>query len=156
MGFRINAGELIDLGNKMNGKRDAIVQEMGKEATALGVEGANVAKSILAANGSIATGALYRDIHGRPGQVTGRRVTVEYGPSDDEPAKWVEKGRGPVHARPGGKLKFQIKSRGPYLYRTSVGPAPARPFMKPSIRRMRPIARKRFRDAALRAIEGMV
>ncbi len=49
----------------------------------------------------------------------------------DKPyAGFVENGRGAVHARPGGVLRFVIN--GEVLFRKSVGPAKARPFLAPA------------------------
>ncbi len=59
---------------------------------------------------------------------------------------WVEYGRGPVHARPGGFLRFVIN--GAVFFRKSVGPAAARPFMRP--------ARERAEHTAFQSAEAMV
>lgn len=45
-------------------------------------------------------------------------------------ATWVEHGRGPVHAKGSGFLRFEIG--GQIFFRRSVGAAKAKPFMAPT------------------------
>lgn len=45
-------------------------------------------------------------------------------------ALWVENGRGPVHARPGGVLAFVPKGGSRVIFRTSVGPAKGIKFLR--------------------------
>lgn len=63
-------------------------------------------------------------------------------------AGWVEAGRGPVHARPGGWLKFRIKGRGPWLFKRSVGPASGRFMFKEGLDNSLPRIEARFREVA--------
>lgn len=67
-------------------------------------------------------------------------------------ARWVEQGRGPVRARPGGFLRFVVGGR--VLFRREVGPARPRPFMAPANRVMQ---RSRFVESSLaRLARGVV
>ena len=134
-------------------KLDSAFIAAGNEASKKGVD---IARAILASNGSIVTGGLAGSIQARPTTRSGDTFTASYGPTEEYPARWVEEGRGPVAAAPGHKLRFQIKGAGPYLYRQRVGPARARPFMRPSVRRLRPIATKLFGDKVLQAVNGML
>lgn len=152
MTFNIDLSEFLDFAESMGVAADALDDELGATAFKVAQEGARIAQGILASNGSVVTGDLYDSIQAQGGGMSGGVASASYGPTDDEPARWVEFGRGPVYARPGGALKFQIKGRGPYLYRKSVGPAPARPFMRPSVARLRPLATKMFGEAVMRAI----
>lgn len=45
-------------------------------------------------------------------------------------AGYVERGRGPVVARKGGVLRFEVAGR--VIFRPRVGPARPRPFMRPA------------------------
>ncbi len=119
-------------------------------------QGVQIAQGILSSNGSVVSGDLHDDITARPTAFKGDTIVMEYGPIKKKPAEWIEFGRGPVHARPGGSLKFQIKGKGRVIYAKSVRSAPARPFMGPSVKRLMPIATKTLGEAAMRAVEGVV
>lgn len=45
-------------------------------------------------------------------------------------AKWVEEGRGPIHARPGGVLAFKPKGSSKMVFAKRVGPAKGIHFMR--------------------------
>ena len=121
----------------------------------VGEQGAQIARSILQANDSVVTGNLLRDIKSLGSHWEGDTIVVMYGPSSKYPADWVEHGRGPVRARDGGYLKFQIKKRGPIIFAKEVGPAAPRPFMRPSVARLRPTAVKLFGDAVMRVVSAL-
>lgn len=156
MSIEIDVTAFLNFAEAMGAADDKVRGELLKAGTAVANEGAQVAKSILASNGSIASGDLYNDITGRPAQWAGDTIVMAWGPNSEYPGWWVENGRRPVQARPGGKLRFQIKGRGPVIFTRSVGAAPARPFMRPSLQRMMPIATKMLGEAAMRAVEGMI
>lgn len=153
--INFDVSQFYDFAEQMGAADDKIRAEMLRAGNEAGQKGAQIAQSILASNGSIVTRGLYNSIQGFPAQASGDTVTVRYGPNENYPATWVEKGRGPVHARPGGMLRFRIKGVGPYIFTKSVGPARPRPFMAPSVARLRPIATKLFGDAVLRAVQGL-
>jgi HK97 gp10 family phage protein len=69
-------------------------------------------------------------------------------------AKYVEFGRGPITAAPGRVLRFEIG--GVVLFRKSVGPAKARPFLFRAFREMRGRIQQRFRQVAPRSIARIV
>lgn len=50
-------------------------------------------------------------------------------------AKIHHQGRGPVRAKPGKALRFRPGgTRGPFIYRTSVGPAKGNPFLTEAVK----------------------
>jgi hypothetical protein len=65
-------------------------------------------------------------------------------------AKHVEFGRRGFSAGPGKMLRFTIN--GQTLYRKSVGPAAARPFIRPSVDRLRPLVAREYGAGLDRAI----
>lgn len=150
--MEVDVTQLLDYAEQMGAsvtKVRAEFKTIGDQVAQMGVQ---IARSILEANGSVVTGGLWRDITAHGTTVAGDTVTIRYGAGSKYPATWVEEGRGPVYARPGGKLRFQIKNSGPYIITRSVGPAPARPFLAPSARQLRPIAVRMLGDAILRAV----
>lgn len=154
--MEVDLRAFLDFAENMGVAPAKLRSELLPVGNQVGQQGARIAQSILSSNGSVVTGALLRSIVSRGAQWAGDTMIIEYGPTSDRPAQWVEFGRGPVFARQGGYLRFQIKGSGPYLYRKSVGPAAPRPFMRPSVAKLRPTAVKMLGDAAMRIIEGMV
>jgi hypothetical protein len=76
------------------------------------------------------SGLLFKGIttRGAPGNYVrkmGRSVTVGIDPNSVRYFRWAVGGRGPVVAKPGKMLRFEID--GKVFYRKKVGPAPARP-----------------------------
>jgi hypothetical protein len=65
----------------------------------------------------------------------------------------LEKGRGPIRARNAQALRFVIGGR--VLFRKSVGPAPARPFMAPSFAVVKARAPQEYRMAVSRIIRRL-
>lgn len=156
MSFQIDARQFFEFAEQVgvaDDRLDAAFLAAGNQAAQ---EGANIARGILAANGSVVTGGLSGSIRGFPTTRAGDTYNIKYGPDEEYPGTWVEQGRGPVFARAGSSLKFQIKGSGPYLFRKNVGPARPRPFMRPSVARVRPIVAKLFGDAMNRVIGGML
>lgn len=156
MSFEIDASAFYSLAERVGRADEALEAAFIKAGNQAAQEGVKIARQILSSNGSVVTRGLYNSIQAMPTVVSGNTITTAYGPTSEYPANWVEHGRGPVVARPGHKLRFQIKGAGPYLYRQRVGPAAPRPFMRPSVSRLRPIATKLFGDATLRAIDGVL
>lgn len=149
MQMNIDMSDFLAYAERMGRAAGSLNGELQQAVNQVADEGAKIAQAILAENGSVVTGDLRDSISGRPGG--GGPISANYGPTDDAGPR-VEFGRGPVRARSGGSLKFQIKGRGPYLYRKSVGPAAPRPFMRPSVARLRPIANKILGSAVISAV----
>jgi phage gpG-like protein len=63
-------------------------------------------------------------------------------------AKWVHNGRGPITAGPGKMLRFEIG--GTVLFRKSVGPAKANPFMRRAMQSQRGAIRAEWQQMAAR------
>jgi phage gpG-like protein len=63
-------------------------------------------------------------------------------------AKWVHNGRGPITAGPGKMLRFKIG--GTVLFRKSVGPAKANPFMRRAMQSQRGAIRAEWQQMAAR------
>ncbi len=152
----IDVGPFLRFAENMGASGTKVRAALVVGGNAVAQQGAQIAQGILASNGSVVTGDLRSDITPRPTSYSGDNIIIQYGPNKRNPAGWVEFGRGPVSARPGGRLKFSIKGRGPVIYAKSVGPARPRPFMQPSVKRLMPIATKTLGEAAMRAVEGMV
>ena len=156
MSFSIDARQFFEFAEQMGvaeDRLDAAFIQAGNQAAQKGVE---IERQLLAANGSIVTGGLAGSLTAFPTARSGDTYTIKYGPSEEYPARWVEEGRGPVVARPGSRLRFQIKGAGPYLFRQRVGPARPRPFIRPSVARVRPIVSKLFGDALNNALRGVL
>jgi len=62
-------------------------------------------------------------------------------------APWVERGRGPVEAKQAKALRFEVEGR--ILFRRRVGPARARPFLRPALEWARAQAPDLFRRTVL-------
>lgn len=154
--MEIDAAPFYQMAERFDGaerRLDTAFIDAGNQAAK---EGANIARSILASNGSIVTRGLYNSIQPRPVTRSGDVFTFAYGPTEEFPGRWVEKGRKPVVASPGSTLRFRIKGAGPYLYKRSVRAAAPRPFMRPSISRLRPIATKLFGQKVLETLNGVL
>lgn len=95
----------------------------------------------------VRTGHLRRSIAAKPAVWAGGAVG-EYGTATPY-ARYVEEGRGPVVAR-GRALRFTIG--GQVLFRKRVGPAAARPFIGPSVERLRPIVPREYGAALDRVL----
>jgi hypothetical protein len=154
--FQFDVRELQAWARKMGASGAEIDKAMIRAVTEACRQGADIARRILRANGSFVTGGLHNSITHTPASGSGGTIVGEYGPRDKYPGSWVEFGRKPVHARQGGKLVFQIKGQGPYLYRKSVRAAPARPFMAPSAQQVKPILQRLVRSYVRAAVGRMV
>jgi len=152
----IDVGPFLRFAENMGAAEHKVRQALVVGGNAVSKQGVQIAQGILSSNGSVVSGDLRDDITTRPTAHNGNNIVIQYGPRKRQPADWVEHGRGPVNARAGGMLKFQIKGRGPVIYAKSVGPARPRPFMQPSVKRLMPIATKTLGEAAMKAIEGVV
>ena len=139
-------------------------------------QGSAYAIDELEENESVVTGNLRRSIFPNPAKEAGGMIVGEYGPHGVDYARIVEEGRGPVHARPGKVLAFRPRMAGPvfkgsptlrshhstshnaeggrnpgWVFVKSVGPAAPKPYMRPSLQRVRPQAHKEF-DAVITRI----
>lgn len=154
--MEIDLSSFYQFAENMGAAPAKVNQELLVAGRQVGQRGAEIARQILAENDSVVTGALSGSIQPLGVSWQGDTIVVMYGPRSKYPADWVEHGRGPVRAREGGMLRFQIKRRGPYIFTKEVGPAAPRPFMRPSVARLRPTAVKLFGDAVMRAVNGMI
>lgn len=151
MQIDIDVSEFLTAAQRMGTAANGLNAELQKAVDQAADMGAIFARANLAANGSIVTRGLYESVEGRPGGGTAA-ISAEYGPDEDYPGRWVEYGRKPLFAPPGSKMKFQIKGAGPYLYRQSVKAAKPRPFMGPTVARLRPIANQLIQRAVQAAL----
>lgn len=69
-------------------------------------------------------------------------------------SRWLEEGRGGFSAKHAKALRFEVG--GKVIFRKSVGPAAARPFMRPALRQSDVAVRAAFRRATKRAIEKLL
>ena len=107
---------------------DAVDRGVGRTARAIG----DTAQD----NASVDTGDL-RDSK-RVRRLATRRWEVAFTARSEEGYPYpraVEYGRGPVVAQDADMLRFETD--GQVFYRKSVGPAPAQPFLRPSLQRHR-------------------
>lgn len=125
-----------------------VEREMVNATNRLTLQGEGFAKSVV----PVKTGQLRRSIAAEPARFGGGTVTGRYGTATPY-AKYVEFGRRGFSARPGRKLRFVIGGR--VIYTTSVGPAAARPFMRPSAARLRPLVNREYRAALQRIVAGL-
>lgn len=109
-------------------------------------EGVNYAKNQIIANGSVVTSTLLRSIASTPATFAGGGVSGSFGTAVPY-AKYVEFGRGPVVAR-GRALRFTVG--GKTVYAKRVGPAAPRPFMKPTVAKLRPLVNAEYGAAMQR------
>jgi hypothetical protein len=125
-------------------KAEPILREELLQATdRLTLQGEGFAKGLA----PVRTGQLRRSIAAKPAVWAGG-ATGSYGTTTPY-ARYVEEGRGPVVAR-GKALRFTIG--GQTLYRKSVGPAAARPFIRPSVDRLRPLVPREYGAALDRVV----
>lgn len=114
------------------------------------ITGEGFAKANLTANGSVVTGTLRRSVTHEPatfagGVATGRYGTnIPYGPP-------VEFGRRGFSAPPRHALG-PMRIGGKMIFRHSVGPAKARPFIRPSVERLRPLVPLEYGAALQRVV----
>lgn len=114
---------------KMQAAPRIVGEEMGTAGRRVGIMVERGAKGYT----PVKTGTLRRSITNQVAvspMVT--RVTVG---TNVPYAKYVEFGRGPITASPGKVLRFEIG--GKVIFRKSVGPAKARPFLYKAFRELR-------------------
>lgn len=122
---------------------DVVGEELATAVTRTRLEGQRRAQQKV----RVKTGTLRRSIAGRTRRL-GLRVEGEWG-TNVPYAKYVEEGRGPVVATRARALRFTIGGR--VLFRASVGPAAARPFLRPSLAEVKPLFRREVQAAVRRA-----
>ena len=125
MSVAIDTSEIDRLAKELHGAERIIDEEMlrGMQRVALQVEAS--AKSLA----PVQTGNLRRSIT-KNVTAHGQTITARIG-TNVPYARYVEEGRGPIEAGPGKVLRFEIG--GQVFYRKRVGPARARPYMKPAL-----------------------
>lgn len=82
------------------------------------------------------TGALRESIHVTPRRVGGERTTYAVG-SPLHYAVYQEWGTGPIHAKPGGVLRFKPKGSGQFIFRPRTKGVPATHFMAKALAEVR-------------------
>lgn len=142
---------------RMAGQRGALQNALVDGVNRTTLKGEQLAKQNIRANGSVVTGHMLRSTTAEPASAGGGGVTGKYGTKARSRTGFnyplaVENGRGPVVAR-GRALRFQPKG-GPVLFRKRVGPAPAKPFLKPTIPPVRAHFRTEMRAAIRRFLAG--
>lgn len=146
----VDASEVIALASRMAGAEPIIRQCLlqGVDRAGKLVEGS--AKG----NAPVRTGHLRRSITSRA-EAVGSGAQAIVGTAVPY-ARWVEEGRGPVVARRGRFLRFEIGGR--VIYARQVGPARGQWYMKRALQSNRGtiirILRKAARDAAAAVIGG--
>lgn len=138
------AGEIVRFGTRIGQAQNAIRDELRISTDRLTIQGAGFAQG----PAPVRTGHLRRSIAHKPAVSAGGTVTGSYGTATPY-ARIVEEGRGAITAR-GKALRFTIG--GQVLYRKSVGPAAPRPFMRPSVERLRPLVGREYRAGLQRAL----
>jgi hypothetical protein len=106
----------------------------------------------------VKTGQMRRTTTAEPAKFAGGVVTGKYGTNAKTKTGFpypmaVEFGRRGFSARPGKYLRFEIGGR--VIYTKRVGPAKARPFMRPSLERLRPLVPREYRAALQRALHAL-
>lgn len=147
----VDVSDMLDWAKQMGAAEERAKANLLQAGNSVAKAGAQSARGFIVANNSIVSGGLLSSIRALPARLGGNTLTMEWGATEDKPAKWVEYGRGPVTARPGGKLAFTTKD-GRYVITKSVGPAAPRPFLKPSAIATRPIAQRLLAEAIMKAI----
>lgn len=66
-------------------------------------------------------------------------------------SRYVIEGRGPIVAR-GRALRFKPKGSGTFIFRKSVGPAAANPFMERAFKQFEPVFRREIETARSRIV----
>jgi hypothetical protein len=157
MSFEVDISQLLGMASALQVADDLIDAALITAGDQIALQGANSAKQILAANGSWVTGALGRSIQPLPTTGGGSSIIISYGPSSEYPAKWVEKGRRAIDLTGTNRvMSFRVKGKGRVILTQKVAAAPARPFMRPSVERIRPTATRILGNAVMRVIEGVV
>ena len=152
--FDIRAPQVTAFAGRLGNAQQVVGSEMTQMVDRITIQGEGFAKQILTSNGSVVTGHLRRSVAHRPATFGGGvargawGTATPYGPH-------VEHGRGPIVAR-GKALRFVPKGGGQAIYRKRVGPARARPFMRPSADRVRPIMGREARAVGGRILTRIV
>lgn len=130
---------------KLAGAQQVVQREMIAATNRLTLQGVAFAMQAT----PVRTGHLRRSNAAEPATFGGGVVTGKYGNATPY-APPVEFGRRGFSAGPGKVLRFVVG--GQVLYRKSVGPAAARPFIRPSVARLRPLVPVEYGAALQRII----
>lgn len=104
------------------------------------------------AEAPVKTGQLRRSIAHKPATSAGGSVTGSFGTATPY-ARPVEFGRRGFSARPGGVLAFTVG--GKKVFTKRVGPARARPFMRPAVAKLRPLVPREYGAALQRVLNQL-
>lgn len=142
--FAIDFTDANRFGASMQRAPGIVREEMLRSTDRLTLQGVGFAQSL----SPVRTSHLRRSIAHKPAVFAGGTVSGVYGTATPY-ARYVEFGRGPVVAR-GKALRFTVG--GKTVFAKRVGPAAARPFMRPSVARLRPLVGREYRAALQRVI----
>lgn len=143
-GFRIDAPEVQRFAGRMARAQSIVREELVRSTDRITLQGVTIAQGLA----PVRTGHLRRSIVHKPATFAGGTVTGSYGTATPY-ARRVEEGRGPIRAR-GKALRFEVG--GKVVFAKSVGPAAPRPFMRPSVMKLRPLVNREYRAALRRAM----
>jgi hypothetical protein len=144
----VDLGDIGDFNRRMQQAPQIIREEMVKgvnNATSAGTRQAH-------AYAPVKTGFLRGTIIRQPAAFAGGTVTGSYG-TNTTYARIVEEGRGPVVAKPGKYLRFEIG--GKVFFRKRVGPAKGKFYMKRSRQWLEPQLSAEFRAVAQRIVNRL-
>lgn len=137
-----------DFARKMTAAPKIVERELVSATNRITLQGERWAKELAA----VKTGQMRRSIAATPAKFAGGTVTGKYGTATPY-AKYVEFGRRGFSAPPGKYLRFEIGGR--VIFTKRVGPAKARPFIRPSLERLRPLVPREYRAALQRALNAL-
>lgn len=121
-----------------------VEREMVNAANRVALQGEAWAK----AAAPVKAGHLRRSIAATPAVYAGGVVTATFGTATPY-ARHVEDGRGPVVAK---KKALRFSIGGKVLFRKRVGPAAAKPFIRPTRERLAPLVPREFEAALQRVV----
>lgn len=144
MDIDVDMSQIAKMGARYAGAAPIVKEEMttAMNRSVLMVEGS--AKRIVPVKTGNLRRSLTHEVRATGGGVIGVVGTnVKY-------ARIVEEGRGPVVARAGGMLRFEIG--GQVIFRNRVGPAKGKPYLKPGLRANQARIEREFDGAIIRVV----
>lgn len=146
--FRADTSDIRRFAARMTGAGRIVDDELRRAVDRCTLAGEAESKRLV----PVKTGHLRRSITRAAATVAGGTVRGRWG-TNVPYARHVEFGRGPVVARPGKVLRFEIGGR--VLYRKRVRAARPRPFLFAAARRLRGQFRREFEAASARIVARM-
>ena len=145
--FEIRVDNLPAFTSSVRRVPESLTMNLVKAADQSGVYGESIAKQHVAVWKGITKASIQKQpVVVSAGMVS---VTVSVGVLW---AWWLEHGRGPIEARPGGVLRFVARD-GTIVFAKRVGPAAAQPFMQPAFDALlNGVAERFFNDAVAKTI----